>query len=318
MSLTEQLSRVKASWFYPIYVPSYGRAGHAPLLGVLAGAPQAVRSKVHIVVRRGPQERAYRAAYPWATLVVHSAPYGVGRAREAAWRHARKVGHQRILMIDDDMSKVGLLEPRGHTAAGQPKSGRLSRSSTPWSAGEFTLRTLGLGCRMADVIFEREADVAYGAPREAFMSNGEDLTYAAVIGARKFPCAIFFMDVRRYTMEEIDKRFRIDGEDLAMQLHALQSGYRTFQMSSMVYESDSGLPSTIPNQLKAEIDRTHIHRHALHVYPDMKPYIKVTKRNPSGSIKGLGIDWRRWHRDAGTEPQLVTTDSIVNTIKETL
>lgn len=318
MSLTEQLSRVKASWFYPIYVPSYGRAGVAPLLDILAKAPQAVRSKVHVVVRRGPQEREYRAAYPWARLVVHSAPYGVGRAREAAWRHARKVGHQRILMIDDDMSKVGLLEHRGHTEHGAPKSGRLSRSSTSWSQGEFTLRTLGLGCRMADVIFEREADVAYGAPREAFMSNGEDLTYAAVIGARKFPCAVFFMDVRRFTMGEIDKRFRLDGEDLAMQLHALQSGYRTFQMSCMVYESDSRLPSTIENQRKATIDRTHIAVNAEYVYNAMSDYIKVTKRNPDGSIKGLGIDWRRWHRDAGTEPQLVTTDSIVNTIKETL
>ena len=86
------------TWLYPIYVPSYTRAGTAPLLNLLKQAPANVQALVHIVVR-AEERKAYRAEYPWATLIVVREP-GLGPARSRALRHALMYDNQRIIMMD--------------------------------------------------------------------------------------------------------------------------------------------------------------------------------------------------------------------------
>jgi hypothetical protein len=71
------LKRAKASWIYPIYVPSYRRAGDAPLLDILAKASPSIQRRVNIMVRY-EERHTYREAYPWAKVLTHRGPYGVG------------------------------------------------------------------------------------------------------------------------------------------------------------------------------------------------------------------------------------------------
>lgn len=103
------LKQCKTSWIYPIYVPSYNRAGSAPLLEILSKATPSVQRRVYVMVRREEAE-AYRQAYPWARVVSHRGPYGVGPARAAILRNAELHDYERIVMMDDDVVHLSLME----------------------------------------------------------------------------------------------------------------------------------------------------------------------------------------------------------------
>lgn len=301
-------------WLYPLYVPSYSRAGTAPLLNLLAQAPEFVQERVYIVCRAS-ESKAYRRAYPWAEIVEQRVPWGIGPARMMAVGHADEQGFERIVMLDDDITKVGLLEDR--SVDGHIKSGRYSSKNTPWEPWEFTLQCLALGCRMADAVFYHAADVAYGSTRSAFMSHAEDVNVTATIDKGGFPLCVLFIDVTRFTMRHMPKAFQYEGEDLAMYLDTYENGWSTFLFNTLVFDDDRGIASTIPFSGDGEVDRTGNLLDAEARYKKLGPYLKVTNQNPAtGAVKRITVDWRRFHKDNGTEPTHILTGDVVSYIEE--
>lgn len=303
-------------WLYPLYVPSYSRAGTAPLLNLLAKAPEYVQERVYIVARAS-EAKAYSRAYPWATVVEQRVPWGIGPARMVAVGHADEMGFERIVMLDDDITKVGILEDRGKTPDGKAKSGRFSAKNTPWEPWEFTLHCLALGCKMADAVFYHADDVAYGSTRSAFMSSFEDVGITATIDKGGFPLCVLFIDISRFTMRHMPKEFQYEGEDLAMYLDTYENGWSTFLFNTLIFDDDRGIPSTIPFSGDGEVDRSSNYYDAGTMYDRLGPYLKVTNRNPAtGAIKRITVDWRRYHKDNGTAPTHVLTEDVLNYIEE--
>ncbi len=302
---------------YPIYVPSHGRAGTAPLLNLLAKAYRHVQDRVYVVVRPS-QLKAYRKAYPWATVVPQHGAKGIGPARMVCLEHADSLGFKRIVMLDDDITKVGLLEDRGPSEDGKHrKSGRYSIKQTSWDPWEFTVRGLALGCAMSDAVFDLDDGVAYGSTRSAFMSNSEDVRITATLDKGGFPLCVLFIDLERFTMRSMPKAFQWEGEDLAMYLQAYEEGYSTFIFNNLIFDDDRAIPSTIPFSGDGEVDRTGNLRDAERRYKTLGPYLKVTNRNKeTGAVKRITVDWRAYHRDHGTEPYLIRTKDVLKHIKE--
>jgi hypothetical protein len=302
-------------WLYPIYVPSYSRAATAPLLEMLGhSAPKEVQDLVYIVARAS-EAKAYRHAYPWATVVEQRVPWGIGPARMEALRDADERGFKRIVMLDDDITKVGLLEDRTRPGDTSPRSGRYSHKDTAWDRVEFTLRCLALGCKMADAVFYHAEDVAYGSTRSAFMSHTEDVDVTATIDKGGFPLCVLFIDLERFDMRHMPKAFQYEGEDLAMYLHAYDQGYSTFLFNTLVFDDDRGIASTIPFSGDGEVDRTGNLVAAQKKYEILGPYLKVTNRNPdTGAVKRITVDWRRYHKDYGTDATVIPTAHVVSFI----
>lgn len=303
-------------WMYPIYVPSYQRAGTAPILNLLAKGPEYIQEKVYVVTRRS-QMREYAQAYPWATIVPQGQRPGIGPARMDCVGHADEMGFERIVMLDDDITRIGFLEDRGVGPTGRPKSGRYSHKNTPWEAWEFTLHCLAFGCKMADAVFYHAEDVAYGSTRSAFMSSDVDVSQTATIGARGFPLCVLFIDVSRFTMRYMPKPFQYEGEDLAMFMDAYENGYSTFLFNTLVFDDDRGLETTIPFSGDGEVDRMGNLMDAQAMYKVLGPYLRITNMNKdTGAVKRIGVDWRRYHHDHGTAATHVLTGDVVSYIEE--
>lgn len=316
--MIELLMQTDPDWMYPIYVPSYKRAGLSPLLNLLAKAPEDIQEKVYIVTKSA-QVKAYRKAYPWATVVCQQPTPGIGPARMDCVGHADEMGFERIVMLDDDITSVRFLEDRGTDVKGQPKSGRYSHRNTPWEGWEFTLHCLAFGCKMADAVFYHAEDVAYGSTRSAFMSSQVDVSQTATIGARGFPLCVLFIDVNRFTMRDMPKEFQYEGEDLAMFLDCYENGWATFLFNTLVFDDDRGLTTTIPFSGEGEVDRRRNLEDAQGMYQVLGPYLRVTNYNPdTGAVKRIGVDWRRYHKDHGTEATHIMTGDVVSFIEEAL
>ena len=82
----------------PIYIPSRGRAGDAPTIhGVIAAGFRPL-----VVVPMG-ERNAYAKAYPYASIIA-LALSGIGRVRQWILTNARTMGHERMWMLDDDLT----------------------------------------------------------------------------------------------------------------------------------------------------------------------------------------------------------------------
>lgn len=307
----------KENRLYPIYVPSHGRAGTAPFLNLMAKAPKAVQQLVHVVVRAS-EATEYQRVYPWFKVVKQRGPKGIGPARMVCLQDADQRGFKRIAMLDDDITKIGLLEDRGPSEDGKGrKSGRYSIKNTSWQPWEYTLLGLSLGCSMADAVFALDSGVAYGSTRSAFMSNSEDVRITATIDKGGFPLCVLFIDLERFTMRDMPKAFQWEGEDLAMYLQAYDDGYSTFIFNNLIFDDDRAIASTIPFSGDGEVDRSGNLRDAERRYKRLGPYLKVTNRNKeTGAIKRISVDWRAVYGEHGVKPRFIRTKDVVKYLKE--
>lgn len=314
--LTDMTSEHTEDWMYPIYVPSYKRAGTAPILNLLANAPAYVQRMVYVVCRAS-ESKKYRQAYPWATIVEQRVPWGIGPARMVCLHDADERGFERIVMLDDDITRVALLEDRGISPEGARKSGRYSPDTWGVTKLEATIKSLAFGCKMADAVFHHAGDVAYGSTRSAFMSSFVDVDTTAVIEARGFPLCVLFIDLERFTMRHMPKEFQYEGEDLAMFLDAYDNDHSAFLFDTLVFDDDRKLTTTIPFSGDGEIDRRQNLADARYMYDVLGPYLKVTNMNKdTGAVKRIGVDWRRYHKEQGTGSTVIYTGDVVSFIEE--
>ncbi|QZD99174.1 glycosyltransferase [Microbacterium phage CaptainRex] len=305
------LRRCKVSWIYPIYVPSYSRAGGAPLLDILAKAPESVQRRVHVMVRRNEQA-AYREAYPWARIVSERGMgEGVGNARAAILRNAELHGYSRIVMMDDDVVHLSLMEKtikedgRSHTRrwseklAGQPTEAHLPRS-------------LAVACYLADRVFEQAPAAAYGSGRQGLFSGDVDTDIGAFADKGGFPACVLFFDLKRFTWRDCPEPYRLHGEDLSMFLHTLSEGSQAFVIPSVAYDTKNGIESTIPLDPLDERGREDDLEAAFEIYPKVAQYLRPTMRNKNGGIMKIGVHWPQWYKDTKFAPYIIPMQDLIN------
>lgn len=303
------LKQCKASWIYPIYVPSYNRAGAAPLLDILAKASTSVRKRVHVQVREG-QEKRYRDAYPWATVVSHRAPYGVGPARAAILRDAEERGYSRIVMIDDDVVHISLME-RIINEKGKPHTRRWSEKLAEQPSEAHLPRALAVGCYLADQVFALAPDVAYGSGRQGLFSGDVDTEVGAFYDKGGFPACLLFFDLERFSWRECPEPYRLHGEDLSMYLHTLNEGQAAFVIPSVAYDTKNGIESTIPLDPLDERGRQDDLDAAFEVYPQVADWLRVTMRNKAGGVMKIGVHWPQVYKDTELQPTIIPMKDLI-------
>ena len=315
----EHLPLIKASktrWLYPIYVPSAFRAGSAPLLEMLKGAPAGVQRLVRIVTL--PEEkRAYQQAYPWAEVIAERQP-GIGPARMRCLMHAEFHGERYIVMMDDDIIHLSLLEETYPQPKGERYARRMSAKLTGIPEPLILVRSLAASCKMAQAVFDLREDAAYGAARNALFSGPvADPSIGAMLNKQSFPACVMYFDVARFRQRKMPKPFHFHGEDLAMFLDNLENGKRAFQLPAVAYDQHGSIETTIPLDPEDEVGRPHL-LDTPRFYPNVHPYLRVSVKNKLGGTKRIGMLWSRYYKDTGTGPDIISMPELVTQIKETL
>lgn len=305
------LSEVKASWLYPVYVPSYSRAGRAPFLELMREVSPKAQAKVHIVVR--PEEvRAYRQSYPWATVVAEKTP-GIGPARMRCLIDAEERGYKRIVVVDDDIERITLLqrlEREGKPAHAQ----RYSSSLAGVVKSKLNVLSLAAACRMADGVFKLRPEAAYGAARNALFSGPvADPRIGAMLHKQSFPACVMFLDVKRFTMRKMPKPFHFHGEDLAMFLDTLEKEQRAFQLPAVAYDQASWIDTTIPLDPLDEVGRPHL-QDTPRYYPNIHPFLRVSMKNKLGGVMRIGVNWKRLYKATNTGPDIIPMTELLEQI----
>lgn len=304
------LRRCKTSWLYPIYVPSYSRAGDAPLLAILAKAAPSVRKRVHVMVRRTEAED-YRVAYPWATVLTHGGPYGVGPARAAILREASFRGQSRIVMLDDDVVHVSLME-KTIREDGTSHTRRWSEKLAGQPSEDHLPRALSVACHLADQVFAQAPAAAYGSGRQGLFSGDVDTDIGAFMDKGGFPACLLFFDLERFSWRTCPEPYRLHGEDLSMFLHTLSEGQQAFVIPSVAYDTKNGIESTIPLDPLDERGREDDMEAAFEIYPKVAHYLRPTMRNKNGGIMKIGVHWPQWYKDTQFAPTIIPMQDLIN------
>lgn len=305
----EVLQRSKASWLYPIYVPSYNRAGSAPLLELLKRAPYGVQRKVHIVVR-DTEVDTYKDHYPWARIVSQKPPYGIGPARMRCLQDASKRGFEHLVMLDDDIIHVSLLERVAKEKGEHSRrySSRVSGTPEP----ELMLRSLAVACEMSSALFRWYPRFSYGALRNALFSGGVDTSVSVTSNSGSFPACVMMINLDRFHMRKMPKEYQYHGEDLAMFLENMESGAECFTIQTIAYDQSTKLETTIPLDPQDSVARTPDLENSKIVYPMMYPYLKASMKNEAGGIMRVGMNWKKWYNDTATTPVKIKTVDLLN------
>lgn len=283
---------------YPIYVPSYSRAGSAPLLEMLNEASPVVQNKIHIVVR--PSERkVYQQAYPWAKIVTENIK-GIGPARMRCLLDADDRGYSRIVVLDDDIIHVSLLEMT-ESPDGKQHTRRFSAKVSGIKEPDLLVQSLTIGCVLAEGVFRAAPTAAYGAARNALFSGDVDTSIGATLNKGSFPACVMFFHVGRFDMRRMPKPYQYHGEDLAMFLEVLSNDQHSFTLPGVAYDQHGSISTTIPLDPLDEVGRPHLHTTEYH-FPEVHPFLRVSMKNKLGGVMRIGMNWVRWYKATGTEP----------------
>lgn len=307
------LDEVRPSWMYPIYIPSYSRAGKTMLLKALDKAKPYVQRRVHLVVR-DTEADAYAERHPWAKIVkqkpTKEGAYGIGPARALCVRDAERRGYKRIVMMDDDIRQLYLLE-RASREGKPDHTRRHSHQLTGIPKHILLFRSLAVGCLIADSVFEQRPNAAYGAARNSLFSGDVDTTVGAKLNSGSFPACVMFIDIERFTWRKCLPEYYSHGEDLSMFLHTMSAGQECFTLPVLGYDQTQFLETTIPLDPNGPVARTPDLENAESAYPKMFPYLKATYRNPLGGVMRIGVNWSAWYRDTATKPVSIPLADLI-------
>lgn len=295
---------------YPIYVPSYTRAGTAPLLNMLSEAPHSIQRKVHIVVRK-EEVALYRDFYPWATFVIVKRP-GLGPARTKALTDAEHRGYERIVMLDDDIKHVSLLERISRADEGKGDHTRRYSSRVSGVAEPMLLiRSLAMGCYLSDGVFEERPEAVYGACRNALFSGDVDTTVGATLNKGTFPASVMFYDITRMENYELPRRFHMHGEDVAFAMDVMTRGGEWFTLPVVAFDQDGFIETTIPLDPTDPVARRVDIDNAAIEYPEIHPFLRESVKNKAGGVMRVGVNWKQWYKHTNTEPVEIPLATLI-------
>lgn len=302
----------------PVWVISYNRFD-APTLTRINEWERT--DNVHVVVRES-QVAEYRRHFP--ALRFEALPDdqigSCGAARWGAYDLAREYGHQRAVMLDDDLLQFRPLYQhhfvRGPNA-GMPCSRVFDKEDIMEFGGvialeEATVTMFGL---VADMTFDEEPTAVIGTSIKrlrSFDNRNQQTRY--LLNGGSTPRQWTAWDLER--LEENHIRLNLDefgvvGEDVGFLATLFQAGMDAFTMPSFAYEHWVESVNETKSLIRTADNRAILseHEYSMLLRYDMgNHYLRVCPRGGDEYEWGE-VDWRGLNKYRGTKQKRVLWDS---------
>ena len=302
----------------PVWVISYNRYD-APTLTRMA--EWECLDDVHIVVR-GSQADEYRRNFP--ALRFEPLPDDMinscGAARWGAYDLAREYGHQRAIMLDDDLLQFRPLYQhhfvRGPNA-GMPCSRVFDKEDIAEYGGVAALEeaTVTFMGQVADTVFDEEPNAVIGTAIKrlrSFDNRNHQTRYLLNGGSTP----------RQWTAWELDRlakndirldldQFGIVGEDVGFLATLFQAGMDAFTMPSFAYEHWVESVNETKSLIRTADNRALLSEHEyrmLQQYEMGQHYLRVCPKGGDEYEWGE-VDWRGLNKFRGTKMKRVLWDT---------
>lgn len=302
----------------PVWVISYNRFD-APTLTRLAEWKRL--DDVHVVIRESQAEK-YRAAFP--TIRFEPLPdeqiNSCGAARWGAYDRAREYGHERAVMLDDDLLQFRPLYQhhfvRGPNA-GMPCSRVFDKDDIAEFGGVIELEeaTVSMFGLVANMTFDEEPTTVIGTSIKrlrSFDNRNQQTRY--LLNGGSTPRQWTAWELKR--LEENNIRLNLDefgvvGEDVGFLATLFQAGMDAFTMPSFAYEHWVEAVNATKSLIRTEDNRALLseHEYAMLQHYDMgSNYLRVCPKNGDEYEWGE-VDWRALNKFRGTQMKRVLWDA---------
>jgi hypothetical protein len=309
----------------PVWVISYNRYD-APTLTRMADWE--CLDDVHVVVRES-QVAEYRRVFP--ALRFEALPdaqiNSCGAARWGAYDLAREYGHQRAVMLDDDLLQFRPLYQhhfvRGPNA-GMPCSRVFDREDIAEFGGVARLEeaTVTMMGKVANMVFDEEPKAVIGTAIKrlrSFDNRNQQTRY--LLNGGSTPRQWTAWDLER--LEEHDIRLDLDqfgvvGEDVGFLATLFQAGMDAFTMPSFAYEHWVESVNETKSLIRNADNRAILSEHEytmLQQYEMGNHYLRVCPRGGDEYEWGE-VDWRGLNRFRGPKMKRVFWDSDQDRVQE--
>lgn len=309
----------------PVWVISYNRYD-APSLTRMAEWERL--DDVHVVVRE-TQVAEYRRSFP--ALRFEALPderiNSCGAARWGAYDLARKYGHTRAVMLDDDLLQFRPLYQhhfvRGPNA-GMPCSRVADRDDIAEFGGvaameEATVTMMGL---VANMVFYEESKAVIGTAIKrlrSFDNRNHQTRY--LLNGGSTPRQWTVWDLER--LEQRDIRLDLDhfgvvGEDVGFLATLFQAGMDAFTMPSFAFEHWVESVNETKSQIRTADNKAILSEHeynCLRLYEMGDNYLRVCPKGGEEYEWGE-VDWRALGKYRGDKMKRVFWDADQDRINE--
>jgi hypothetical protein len=309
----------------PVWVISYNRYD-APTLTRMAEWGRL--DDVHVVVRES-QAAEYRRNFP--AMRFEALPDGqinsCGAARWGAYDLAREYGHQRAVMLDDDLLQFRPLYQhhfvRGPNA-GMPCSRVFDKEDIAEFGGvaaleEATVTMMGL---VANMVFDEEPNAVIGTAIKrlrSFDNRNQQTRY--LLNGGSTPRQWTAWDLERLEQDDIRlnlEQFGVVGEDVGFLATLFQAGKDAFTMPSFAYEHWVESVNETKSLIRTADNRAILSEHEytmLQQYEMGNHYLRVCPRGGDEYEWGE-VDWRGLNKHRGTKMKRVFWDSDQDRVNE--
>jgi hypothetical protein len=309
----------------PVWVISYNRYD-APTLTRMQ--EWARLDDVHVVVRES-QAAEYRRSFP--ALRFEARPdeqiNSCGAARWGAYDLAREYGHQRAVMLDDDLLQFRPLYQHHFVKgpnAGMPCSRVFDKDDIAEFGGVAVLEeaTVTMMGKIADNVFDEEPKAVIGTAIKrlrSFDNRNHQTRY--YLNGGSTPRQWTTWDLERLEKHDIRLnlgRFGVVGEDVGFLATLFQAGMDAFSMPSFAFEHWVEAVNEKKSQIRNADNRAILseHEYAMLTMYDMgKHYLRVCPRGGEEYEWGE-VDWRALTKYRGSEMKRVFWDSDQERVNE--
>lgn len=319
------LYRVEKEERLPVWVISYNRFD-APTLTRMAEWERL--DDVHVVVRES-QVSEYRDAFP--TLTFEPLPdeqiNSCGAARWGAYDLAREYGHDRAVMLDDDLLQFRPLYQhhfvRGPNA-GMPCSRVFDKDDIAEFGGVVALEeaTVTMMGKIADNVFDEESKTVIGTAIKrlrSFDNRNHQTRYFLNGGSTPRQWTVW--DLKRLEENNIRlnlEQFGVVGEDVGFLATLFQAGMDAFTMPSFAFEHWVESVNETKSVIRTVDNRAELSAHeyrTLRLYDMGDNYLRVCPKG--GDVYEWGeVDWRALEKFRGSEMKRVSWDSDQDRINQ--
>lgn len=309
----------------PMWVISYNRYD-APTLTRMAGWERL--DDVHVVVRAS-QVQEYRKAFPYLTFVslADKRIDSCGAARWGAYDVAREMGHNRAVMLDDDLLQFRPLYQhhfvRGPNA-GLPCSRVADKDDIAEFGGVSLLEeaTVTMMGRVASMTFDQEPNAVIGTAIKrlrSFDNRNHQTRYFLNGGSTPRQWTV-------WDLERLEKRgvrlnlnhFGVVGEDVGFLATLFQAGLDAFTMPSFAFEHWVEAVNETKSQIRTADNRALLSEHeynCLRLYEMGDNYLRVCPKGGEEYEWGE-VDWRALAKHRGGTMKRVFWDSDQDRVNE--
>ena len=302
----------------PVWVISYNRFD-APTLTRMAEWERL--DDVHVVVRIS-QLPEYKRAFPylWLEGLPDEQINSCGAARWGAYDLARELGHDRAVMLDDDLLQFRPLYQhhfvRGPNA-GMPCSRVFDKEDIAEFGGVARLEeaTVTMMGKIADNVFDEEPKAVIGTAIKrlrSFDNRNHQTRY--YLNGGSTPRQWTAWDLKRLEENNIRlnlEQFGVVGEDVGFLATLFQAGMDAFSMPSFAFEHWVEAVNETKSQIRNADNRAILSEHEyamLRQYEMGNNYLRVCPKGGDEYEWGE-VDWRAMTKYRGSEMKRVLWDA---------